>query len=92
MVYTIPNMMLHHAGRSNHVFVGAAHRYRRAEIWAVKKVRRQESMVEASSNYHTYVRGMYLRVPQKPPLRTLLAASKAYSNNFFEPNFTGTIR
>ena len=49
-------------------------------------------MVEARSNYHTYVRGAYVRVPQKPPLRTLLAASKAHSNNFFEQNFRGNIR
>ena len=92
MVDTISNMMLHHAVRSNHVFVDAAQRCCRAEIWAVEKVRRQESMVEARSNYHTYVRGAYVRVPQKPPLRTLLAASKAHSNNFFEQNFRGNIR
>ena len=40
MFDTVPNMMLHHAGRSNHVFVGAVHSYRKAEIWEVKKVRR----------------------------------------------------
>ena len=38
VVDSIYNMMLQHAGRSNRVFLDAAQRCRRAEIWAVKKV------------------------------------------------------
>ena len=40
MIHSISNMMLQHAARSNHVFGAAAQRCCKAEIWAVKKVRR----------------------------------------------------
>ena len=37
LVVSISNMLLQHAARSNYDFAAVAHRYLKAEIWAVKK-------------------------------------------------------